>query len=229
MARRRSHRLRNIILGTIAAVLLAPIFMLMVYRIAKPPITPLMVIRLLEVEGIKKVWFALSRISPHVRNSVIALEDSGFCEHSGFDWGQLFEALSEYYNKGERLRGASTISMQTTKNLFLWPQRGMVRKVLEAPLTIVLEALWDKPRILEVYLNIVEWGPGIYGVEAAAHAYFRKPAAQLTSYEAALLAAVLPNPRRWSPANPTRYITNRVYTATARIRRLGERLDCVRR
>jgi monofunctional biosynthetic peptidoglycan transglycosylase len=188
-----AKRARRIVLGVLLAILLTPVALLLIYRQLDPPITPLMLIRLIEGEGLTKTWVPLTDISPHVPRAVIALEDNNFCEHHGFDWGEIFDALSEYY-KGERLRGASTISMQTTKNLFLWPQRNLLRKAAEAPLTLIMEALWDKRRIIEVYLNIVEWGPGIYGVEAAAQAHFRKPARRLTPREAALLAAPAARP-----------------------------------
>jgi monofunctional biosynthetic peptidoglycan transglycosylase len=230
MARKRrtlTSRIRLIVLCTLGIVLIAPVALLLLYRELPPPVTPLMVIRLFEGEGIKKDWVPLSRISPNVVDAVIALEDNNFCRHSGVDWGSLFEALAGYYN-GEQLRGASTISMQTAKNLFLWPGRDYLRKGLEAPLTILLEALWDKRRILEVYLNVAEWGHGIYGVEAAAQANFNKPASRLSRHEGALLAAVLPNPRRWSPARPTAYIQRRVRTTRTRMSYLGPFLACTR-
>ena len=222
-----AKRARRIVLGGLLAILLTPVALLLIYRQLDPPITPLMLIRLIEGEGLTKTWVPLADISPHVPRAVIALEDNNFCEHHGFDWGEIFEALSEYY-KGERLRGASTISMQTTKNLFLWPQRNLLRKVAEAPLTLIMEALWDKQRIIEVYLNIVEWGPGVYGVEAAAQAHFRKPARRLTPREAALLAAVLPNPRKWSPSRPSGYLLRQVRTSYRRVRQLGPMLDCAK-
>lgn len=222
-----ASRIRWIAFWTLAAALLAPVALVLLYRELPPPATPLMVIRLFEGEGIKKDWVPLSKISPNVIQAVIALEDNNFCEHSGVDWGSLFEALAGYY-RGERLRGASTISMQTAKNLFLWPGRDYLRKGLEAPLTILLETLWDKQRILEVYLNVAEWGPGIYGVEAAARAHFNKPASRLSRYEGALLAAVLPNPRRWSPATPTAYIQRRAHSTRTRMGYLAPLLSCTR-
>jgi monofunctional biosynthetic peptidoglycan transglycosylase len=222
-----ASKLRWIVFWTLGTVLIAPVALALLFRELPPPVTPLMVIRMFEGEGIKKDWVPLSEISPNVVHAVIALEDNNFCTHSGVDWGQLFEAVSDYY-KGERLRGASTISMQTAKNLYLWPGRDYLRKVIEAPLTILLETLWDKQRILEVYLNIAEWGPGIYGIEAAARANFNKPASRLNRREAALLAAVLPNPRRWSPSRPTAYIQRRVRATRTRMTYLGPLLSCTR-
>lgn len=218
--------MRRLLLALVL-VMLAPVGLMLVYRVLPPPLTPLMVIRLFEGEGLTKDWVSLDAMSPHIAPAVIALEDNTFCEHYGFDWASIHQAIADYY-RGERLRGASTISMQTTKNLFLWPQRNVARKVLEAPLTVLLETLWDKRRILEVYLNIVEWGPGVYGIEAAARESFGKPASALTQRESALLAAVLPNPRRWSPRRPTRYLESRVRLAKGRVGKLGPLLDCAR-
>ena len=208
-------RIAGFFIGCLLVVLLLPAGLTAAYRYVPPPLTPLMVIRLFEGEGINKDWVPLSRMSPDVSRAVLALEDTSFCSHSGFDWDEVASAVEDRL-KGEPLRGASTISMQTAKNLFLWPDRHVTRKLLEAPLTVLIETLWDKRRILEVYLNVIEWGPGIYGVEAAAHAYFGKSASRLSRREAALLAAVLPNPRRWSPARPTDYIRKRAQMALTR-------------
>ena len=187
---------------------------------------PLMIIRLAEGETLRKDWTSLTAIAPALPQAVIASEDNLFCEHSGFDWKAIEEAVEDY-QEGERPRGASTITMQTAKNLFLWPGRSLIRKGIEAWLTPQLELVWSKRRIMEVYLNIAEWGPGLYGAEAAARAYFDKPAADLSRREAALLAAVLPNPRRWSPAKPTTYIAGRAGRIGRRIGQLGPLLDCV--
>ncbi len=226
VSRASRSRLRRFAIGILAALLLGPPALILVYRVIPPPLTPLMVIRLFEGEGLRKDWTGLAHIAPSLAQAVIAAEDNRFCEHSGFDWQAIQDAYQEYRD-GERLRGASTISMQTAKNLLLWPGRSFARKGLEAWLTLQLELLWPKRRIMEVYLNIAEWGPGIYGAEAAAQTFFGKPAADLTRRESALLAAVLPNPRRWSPAQPTPYIQRRAGTIAARIGQLGPLLDCV--
>ena len=135
--------------------------------------------------------------------------------------------MSEYLGGG-RLRGASTVSMQTAKNVFLWPDRSLLRKGLEAYLTAMIELLWPKRRIVEVYLNVAEWAPGVYGIEAAARHHFGKPAYALTEWEAALLAAVLPDPRRWSAAQPTSYIRGKAATIQVRSRIVAEQqLDCL--
>jgi monofunctional biosynthetic peptidoglycan transglycosylase len=140
--------------------------------------------------------------------AVIASEDEKFCTHHGFDWVAFDNAYRDW-RAGREPKGASTITMQVAKNLFLWPGRSVLRKGIEAYLTVLLELLWDKHRIMEVYLNVIEWGDGIYGADAAAHRYFNKPASALTPQEAALLAAVLPNPREWSAVRPTPYIAER--------------------
>lgn len=220
------RRLRRAAIAVALAVLLAPIAGLLVYRVLPPPITPLMVIRLAEGEGLRRQWVDLAAVSPYLRAAVIAGEDNLFCRHHGFDVASIEDAYDEWA-AGGRVRGASTISMQTSRNLFLWPGRNLVRKALEAYVTVWLELLWPKGRIEEVYLNIVEWGPGIYGAEAAARHYFGVPAARLSRHEAALMAAVLPDPRLWSPARPTAYIEERARVLERRMGQLGPLLSCV--
>src|SRR5437868_6927353 len=203
------------ILLRVVVLLLVVALLVVVYRFVPVPLTPLMVLRQIEGEGLEKQWVEYDAISPNLRRAVLASEDARFCIHHGFDWTEIDAALSDYQS-GERLRGASTITQQTAKNLFLWPG-GLLRKFIEIYPTVLLELLWPKRRILETYLNIVEWGPGIYGAEAASQDYFRRPARLLTVPEAALLAAVLPNPRRWSPVKPTEYIRSRAATIQARM------------
>lgn len=181
------------------------------YRFVPVPVTSLMVIRAVEQgwDGrtlhLKKNWASFDEISPRLQLAVIAGEDMRFYEHSGFDWQAIKKALRAN-RKGRRLRGGSTISQQAAKNVFLWPTRSWFRKGLEAYFTVLIELIWGKRRIMEVYLNVVEFGDGIYGAEAAAEFFFHKPAARLTSSEAALLAAVLPNPRRFQIHRPSPYV-----------------------
>jgi monofunctional biosynthetic peptidoglycan transglycosylase len=226
-ARTLAGRVRQILLRIGLIALLAPPALLLIYRFVPVPITPLMLIRLAQGEGLRKDWVSLSQIAPALQESVIASEDNQFCEHFGFDWEAL-KGETEAYLAGRHARGASTISQQTAKNLFLWPGRSLLRKALEVPLTLEIELLWPKRRIIEVYLNVIELGPGVYGAEAAARRYFAKPAAKLSRREAALLAAILPNPRKLSPARPSRYLEGRVRTIETRIEQLGPMLDCVR-
>jgi monofunctional biosynthetic peptidoglycan transglycosylase len=220
-------RIRHVLAGLLLVLLLAPPALLLAYRFLPPPITPLMLIRLAEGEGLHKDWQPLEAIAPALPAAVVAAEDNRFCEHWGFDWPAL-EGEIDAWLAGKPVRGASTITMQTAKNLFLWPERSLLRKALEAPLTPQIELLWPKRRVIEVYLNIVEFGPGIYGAEAAAQSYFGKPAAALSRREAALLAAVLPHPRTSSPARPSAYLRDRAATIVTRIEQLGPMLDCVR-
>jgi monofunctional biosynthetic peptidoglycan transglycosylase len=201
--------------------------LILLYRFVDPPLTPLMLLRLPESGRIAHDSVPLSRISPELARAVIAAEDNRFCVHHGIDWEAVGDAVEEYEADG-KLRGASTITMQTARNLFLWPGGGFVRKGLEAPLALSIDALWPKRRIMEVYLNIIEWGDGIYGAEAASRHYFNVGARQLSRQQAALLAAVLPNPRKWSAGKPGPYVASRASRIAARIDRLGGFLDCVR-
>ncbi len=186
-----------------------------VYRFVPVPLTPLMVIRLFEQATDKEMemklskdWVSIDNISKNMPQAVVASEDQKFLDHNGFDMEAMKDAW-EANKKGKRIRGASTITQQTAKNVFLWPGRNIVRKGLEAYFTFLIEIFWSKERIMEVYLNVIEMGEGIYGIEAASQAFFNKSAAKLNRQEAALIAAVLPNPRRWSPARPTGYIQGR--------------------
>ncbi len=227
----RSSWLRRLVrfaLLLVVFLIVAPPALVLLYRDYAPPGTLLMLVRLFEGEGIKKEWVPLERISRNVPRAVIALEDNTFCRHDGFDWAAIFDAAADRVRGNGVTRGGSTISQQTAKNVFLWPDRTFVRKGLEVPFTWMMEKTWDKRRIMEVYLNVAEWGPGVYGVEAAAQHYFGKPARRLTRRQAALLAAILPNPRRWSARYPTNYISRRASTAIYRMRRLGEYYDCLR-
>jgi monofunctional glycosyltransferase len=192
------------------------VFFVLAYRFINPPITPLMVIRCTEQlfggEKIKldKEWKSIDDISTSLQQAVVASEDNRFLEHSGFDFDAIKKAQD--YNekmKGKRMRGASTISQQTAKNVFLWPQRSWVRKGLEVYFTFMIELVWPKKRIMEVYLNVIETGNGIYGAEAASREYFHKSAKNLSPGESALIAAILPNPREWSPAHPSGYLLGR--------------------
>jgi len=193
---------------------ISTIAVVIIYRFVPPPLTPLMVIRLFEQAAdekraarLTKDWVSLDEMSHAMPLAVITSEDQKFEEHYGFDLDAIEKA--QKYNdrhKGRKVKGASTISQQTAKNVFLWPQRSYVRKAFEVYFTSLIELLWSKERIMEVYLNVIEMGDGIYGAEAASQEYFHKPASRLKSPEAALIAACLPNPIKWSPARPTPYI-----------------------
>ena len=168
-----------------------------------PPVSTLMAARWATFRGVERTYVPLARISPRLIAAVVTSEDGLFCRHHGVDWGALNEVISEADEEGPS-RGASTITMQTAKNLFLWPQRSAIRKGLEIPLALVLDRAWGKRRVLEVYLNIAEWGDGLFGAEAAARRYFQKSAADLSQREASLLATALPNPILRDPSRPKR-------------------------
>ncbi|WP_373696355.1 monofunctional biosynthetic peptidoglycan transglycosylase [Hyphobacterium marinum] len=179
--------------------------------------------RALQGQDVRREAVKLTRISPHLVHAVIGAEDSRFCSHDGFDTEAIREALADL-RSGARRRGASTISQQTAKNLFLWNGGGWVRKGMEAWFTLLIETGWPKRRIMEAYLNIAEWGDGLFGAEAAAQARFGVSAADLSPRQAALLAAVLPNPNEWRVDPPGQYVAGRAGTLEARagvVRREG--------
>lgn len=177
-------------------------------------VTPLMVSRSIEYRNddtfrTQKKWRRYERISPEMAKAVIASEDNLFAEHNGFDWKEMRKAINDHKTKGKKLRGASTISQQTAKNVFLFPSRSFVRKAFEAYFTLLIECIWGKERILEVYLNVAEMGKGVYGAEAAARAFFGKNASELTRREASLITACLPNPIDRHADRPSQYVSKR--------------------
>lgn len=192
------------------------------YRFVPVYYTPLMFIRSLEslgknnFTGINQTWVSLEEISPSLQKAVLKAEDDKFFEHNGFDFEAIEKAI-KYNLTHQRKKGASTISQQTAKNVFLWPHRDWIRKGLEAYYTVLIEAFWSKERILEVYLNVVELGHGVYGAEAASNKFFKKKAKNLSPLQASLVAAVLPNPRRFRIDRPTAYVTNRQYRILNRV------------
>jgi monofunctional biosynthetic peptidoglycan transglycosylase len=173
------------------------------FRFVDPPMSTLMLAQRLTGTPVRQNWVPLGQISPQLVRAVIASEDSQFCTHRGIDFRELEAALEQAEREGSDLvRGASTITMQVAKNLYLWPSRSYVRKGLELLLAPAIELIWPKSRTLEIYLNIAEWGPGIFGIEAASRHHFRKPASRLTAREAALLATALPSPLERNPGRP---------------------------
>jgi monofunctional biosynthetic peptidoglycan transglycosylase len=204
--------------GAILLILL----IVLVLRFVNPPTSAFMLGYQIQSTGksLAQEWVPMREISPWMPLAVVASEDQRFPYHVGVDFEAIRQALSEY-RAGEGLRGASTITQQTAKNLFLWNGRSFIRKAIEAGLALVIDGFWSKQRILEVYLNIAEFGPGIYGVEAASQAYFGKPARHLTEYQAALLAAVLPNPKVLSVNSPSSYVLERVSWIQGQIAQLG--------
>ena len=206
---------------------IASIVSVIFFRFVPPPFTPLMLIRCVEQKlhgkevRMTKDWESLDHISKNYVMAVIASEDQNFYNHYGFDFNAIQKAFKNNSKKKVKIKGASTISQQTAKNLFLWPGRSWVRKGLEVYFTFLLEVFWSKKRIMEVYLNIAEMGDGIYGVEAASKFYFSKTALQVPAPQAALVAATLPNPRKWKPNHPTGYIYARQSWILRNMKRLA--------
>ena len=224
-------RLLKVFGKIILGLFLFSIFIVLFYKFVNPPISTMMLQRSYQqfVDKNRKVkidkdWTSLELISPYLINSIVAAEDDLFFKHNGFNIDELKKSYKET-KKGKRTRGGSTITMQTAKNLYLTDHRNYIRKGAEAYFTVLIEFFWSKERILEVYLNIIEFGDGIYGCEAAAQYYFKKPAIRLTQREAALLAACVPSPLKRNPAKPTRYINSRasqIQTLAVRANPYGE-------
>jgi monofunctional glycosyltransferase len=229
VARRRSP-LRLLALGVVWAglALLALFIFLVCLYTAVRPISTLMLARMVEGKSYQRIYAPLGTIAPTALAAVIASEDAGFCDNDGVDWGSLREVLSGAGKHGPS-RGASTITMQTAKNLFLWPGRSTVRKGVEIGMALVMGEAWSKAHTLEIYLNIAEWGDGIYGIEAAAERYFHKSASQLNAREAALLATALPNPILRNPARPTPMQRRLAASLEAKAHEGSDLLKCLHR
>ena len=207
-------KVKKLIIWSTCALFLGSILLVFALKWLPVYYTPLVFLRAGEYAAdgkwvsIQKDWVSLDEISPHMRKAVIASEDPKFLSHNGFDFEAIARAIDA--NKRRKIKmGASTISQQTAKNVFLYPSRTLVRKGLEAYFTVLIENIWDKRRILEVYLNVIELGPGIYGAEAASQHYFKKSARNLAQGEAQLFASILPNPRKWNPKRPTNFVLRR--------------------
>lgn len=219
----------RIIKFAIIIFFLSSILAVFTCKFVNPPFTPLMIIRNFEYFSkgkdvkIKYKYVPFHSISPNMVRAVITVEDQNFEKHNGFDFKAIAKAKKKNeQKKGKKVYGASTISQQTAKNVFLFPQRSWLRKGLEAYFTILIELIWSKERIMEVYLNEIEFGEGIYGVEAAAQKYYNKSAKDLTIAEASSLASILPNPRKWSPINKNRFVKKRTNWIIRNHRKIGK-------
>lgn len=202
-------RLLRIFLKSVLTLFIVSTLWVILYRFIPVPITPLMVTRsIIDDAPIHYTWQPLEKISKHLPLAVVSSEDNLFTQHNGFDFKAIKQA-SEDAKKGKRLRGASTISQQTAKNVFLWNGRSWIRKGLEAYFTVLIELIWGKERIMEVYLNCIEMGNGIYGASAVAEHHFNSDASNLTREQCALIAATLPNPRKYNSAKPSKYMLRR--------------------
>lgn len=213
MAAPGTPRRRRPILKALSLLALLGVLSVALLRVVPPPMTFLMSSRAVAGSGLEYRWRSLDEISPRLVEAVIASEDAGFCSHYGFDVEAIEKAFRDNARNEargrDRFRGGSTISQQTAKNVFLWPGRDWIRKGLEAGYTLLIETLWGKRRIMEVYLNVAEWAPGVYGAQAASRHWFDKDADALTNREAARLAAILPSPRRYRAASPGPHVRRR--------------------
>jgi monofunctional biosynthetic peptidoglycan transglycosylase len=210
----------------LAVLVLLLMSLIVIYRFVDP-LSTLMLGRMIFGEKVEHTNIPLDDMSEALRAAVITSEDAHFCHHHGVDWGAMREVIDED-GIGGAARGASTIDMQVAKNVLLWPGRYYIRKVIEIPLAMVIDFVWGKRRVLEVYLNIAEWGDGIFGAEAAAEYYFREPAKALTLHQAALMAAVLPDPHKRSVFKPNRHVLIHARIVEARVRAGETYLACVR-
>ena len=214
----------NTLLTLLAILIVGPALAAIAYRFIPPPITILMIERMIEGHGVDHRWRPLAEMSPALPRAAIAAEDARFCTHRGFDFGAIEKAVAHNDKKPGRIRGGSTISQQTAKNVFLWPERSWLRKGFEAYFTVLIEFLWGKHRIMEVYLNTVEMGPGVYGVEAAAQKYFQVSARDLNAAQAARLIAILPSPLKWQVIDPGSFVRRRdrkIGRAEGTVQRIG--------
>jgi monofunctional biosynthetic peptidoglycan transglycosylase len=225
---RAKTRKRRPLLTLLLILALIPIGGVVLHRFVPPLFTVLMVQQAAAGHGMDYRWRSLDHISPRLVEAVIAAEDARFCQHHGFDVEAIQKAMEANERAEQRgsdkRRGASTISQQTAKNVFLWPSRDWVRKGLEVGYTGLIEAVWGKRRIMEMYLNVAEWAPGVYGAEAASQHWFNKSAENLTAREAARLAAILPSPRRYRAADPGPYVrrrASRIQAAMGTVRQQG--------
>ena len=218
--------LKSRLLKALIFILLLPYALAVVY-IFVPPVSTLMLADLASFRLPRRDWVPLEKISPNLVASVVLSEDSAFCDHWGFDLNQIEKSIDKAVD-GKRFGGASTITQQTAKNLFLWSGRSWLRKIFEAPLTLWVELIWSKRRILEVYLNIAEWGPGVYGAEAAAKYHFGLSAAALSRTQAALLAVALPDPIERHPGKPGEYQRAAALALELRVFGHGPDLSCVK-
>jgi monofunctional glycosyltransferase len=222
-SRRGFRRALSLALRVALVLILIPVVLVPVYGFVSP-VSTLMIYQRLTGGTVERTWAPLDDIAPSLVASVLMSEDGKFCSHNGVDWDELALVLER---NDDRPRGASTIAMQTVKNLFLWPSRSYVRKAVEMPLALYADAVWGKRRMMEVYLNVVEWGPGVFGAEAAAQHYFGRAASRLTANQSALLAATLPNPTGRNPAQPSRNLNAIANRIAGMARASGAYIGCL--
>lgn len=225
--RRRRPRVIRAVLIALLLLLVGPYVLILLYRVEfVRPVSTLMLADLATLQGYDRQWVDFEDISPNVVRAVMMSEDGQFCNHGGVDWNQLQSVIDDAM-AGEATRGASTIPMQTAKNLFLWNGRSFIRKGLELPLAMAADAVWPKQRMMEIYLNVAEWGPGVYGIEAAARYHFKTSAAELSRQQSALLAASLPNPIDRVASKPGPGLKRLANVVDRRARASGDYITCL--
>ena len=205
----KAHRIWRIIKRTLIFLILFQFFYILLLKWVDPPFTLTQLGSLFTGNGLKRDYVDMKQVSSYGRLSFIAAEDQLFPDHNGFDWKSIQKAMEYNKKKPNRIKGASTISQQVAKNVFLWQGRSWVRKGLEVYFTFMIELMWGKNRIMEMYLNVSEMGPGVFGIEAAAQNYFKKPAKKLTRQEAAMIASCMPNPKKYTVKPLSRYVARR--------------------
>lgn len=221
------RRIIRWIFGVVIAWFVLVAALILLYRApGVHPVSTLMLRDLVLLRGYDRQWVDFEDISPVLVQSVMMSEDGQFCAHGGVDWGAL-DSVIDNALEGERTRGASTIAMQTVKNLYLWSSRSYIRKLLEVPLAMTVDAVWSKRRTMEIYLNIAQWGPDLYGIGAASERYFGVPAAQLSRRQAAYLAVALPNPVERNPAKPSDGMTRLAGIVEKRAAQSGAYIKCL--
>ena len=224
----RERRWPRLLLRIFILWLIAPYVLTVVYLVVPPPST-LMLARWATAQSAQRHWIPLSQMSPSLIGAVLTSEDSAFCSHYGLDMNQIERSLKRAHKSDRPVRATSTITQQTVKNLFFWPGRSWIRKALEVPLSLWMELLWSKKRILETYLNIAQWGKSVYGVEAASRVHFGIPARNISAYQAATLATSLPNPIKrvaGVPGPGQKFLTAQLL---GRMKKAGADTSCVRR
>lgn len=226
---RRVLRLKPVkwVLRVLIILCLLPFLLTLIYKIeATRPISTLMLGGYASLNKVERKWVSIDDVAPVLINSVMMSEDGQFCAHNGVDWAALNQVIDDAL-EGEKTRGASTLTMQTAKNLFLWNSRSYIRKGIEVPLALYLDAVLAKRRIMEIYLNIAEWGKGIYGIEAASKHYFGRSAKKLSRNQAALLAVTLPNPKVRNPNKPTKSLRRVANVVQKRAQKAGAYVKCI--
>ncbi|MCP4317360.1 MAG: monofunctional biosynthetic peptidoglycan transglycosylase [Hyphomicrobiales bacterium] len=223
----RSGRVRRLLLRTVTIVVALPFVLMFLYIVPfVHPVSTMMLRDVLVLRGYERQWVNFDDIAPALVQSVLMSEDGRYCLHDGVDWGALNLVIDEAL-EGERSRGASTIPMQAVKNLFLWSSRSYIRKVLEVPLAIAADTIWSKKRLMEIYLNVAEWAPGVYGIEAASQYYYGIPAAKLSRRRAAYLAVTLPNPYLRNPVRPSKGLVRLARIVERRAHQSGAYIKCL--